>query len=297
MARSIFSIAPTNADLTKFKAWGSTVSAQIAAMMTAVNITTSQMVWASVTPVPTTGTFWSKFEVYTFQSAGDPAQGSFPLFFKFEYGTSTIAGCMAIRLTIAKTCSSTGVLTGVLFGPKVVIEPTGADTVAKTSYISVTGSSFGLCLAVGEANYIGGILLFERAIDSSGTVNGDGLFLSYKPANLSASWDNVFIAYTAGSSNVLGVAEGLFPTPLVLTSGQSLANSGITPYFPGACLTPSGLYWIPRVALGGAMVDCSAGVVISSLLGGGDYIGVGQVGAACDQRKNTYAGMLMRWAV
>ena len=47
--------------------------------------------------------------------------------------------------------------------------------------------------------------------------------------------EQCFIAYAAGSANALTNA-GVFPIPLVLSSGQSLANGTVTPYFPAACL-------------------------------------------------------------
>jgi len=292
MANSIFSIAPIQSTDAEFRAWGSTLSAQIGAMLTRF-VTSNDIDFLTVAKPTATNTFMG-FEVYRFN---DAAQTTHPLFFKFEYGSAlSNASLMSIRLTIAKACDAAGVLSGILFGPTIVSSSSFSNSIAQTSYISSSDSHFAWALCVPLNTTVGGCLIIERAVNSDGSTNGDGLWIAYKLYNLaSVQWGaNVFIAYTAGSSNTL-TGAGIFPTPLILTSGQSLANGTVTPYFPAACLAPNGLYWIPRVALGGALVDCAAGVVVNSLLDGNDYIGVGFVGGMCDQRNNQFAGMLMRW--
>lgn len=291
MANSIFSIAPIQTTDAEFRAWGSALSVQLGAMLTRV-ITSNDIDWLTAAK-PTTVNQMMGFEVYRFN---DAAQATHPLFFKIEYGAGTFAATgMGIRLTIAKACDGSGVLSGILLVPTIINSAASSNGTAQTSYISSSDSHFSWALCVPLTTPMGGALVVERAVNSNGSTNGDGLWVSYKLYNQSSvSWNNVFIAYTAGSANTLSNA-GVFPTPLVLTSGQSLANGTTTPYFPAACLAPNGLYWIPRAALGGALVDCAAGVVVNSLLDGNNYIGVGPVGGSCDQRNNANSGMLMRW--
>lgn len=290
MANSIFSLAPTQATDAEFRAWGSALSTQLGVMLTRV-MTTNDIDWLTVTR-PTTTSQMMGFEVYRFN---DAAQTTHPLFFKIEYGAGAFTTGMCIRLTIAKACDGAGVLSGILFAATMINNATSSNGTAQTSYMSSSGSHFSWALCVPLTTTTGGALVIERAFNSNGSINGDGLWVSYKLYNQSGlQWNNVFIAYTAGSANTLSSA-GVFPTPLVLTSGQSLANGTTTPYFPAACLAPNGLYWIPRAALGGSLVDCAAGVVINSLLDGNNYIGVGSVGGSCDQRNNANSGMLMRW--
>lgn len=291
MANSIFSIAPIQTTDAEFREWGSTLSVQLGAMLTRV-ITSNDINWTTVTK-PTSASQMMGFEVYRFN---DAAQATHPLFFKIEYGAGVSSAVyMGIRLTISKTCDGAGVLSGILFGPTLINSSSSSNNTAQTSYISSSDSHFSwaLCVPLPSAN--GGALVIERAVNSNGSINGDGLWVSHKLYNQSLyTWNNVFIAYAAGSANTLSGA-GVFPTPLVLTSGQTMANGTVTPYFPAACLAPNGLYWIPRAALGGALVDCAAGVVVNSLLDGNNYIGIGAVGGSCDQRNNANSGMLMRW--
>ena len=291
MANNIFSIIPTNTTDAGFRDWGSALSAQLGLMLTRV-VTSNDIDWLTVV-APTTYNQMKGFEVYRFN---DAAQATHPLFFKIEYGAGTSAAiAMGIRLTLAKDCDAAGVLSGILLVPTIINGASTSNSSAQTSYISSSDSHFSWALCVPLSTAIGGALVIERAVNSNGSINGDGLWVSYKLHNQnSLQWNNVFIAYTAGSANTLSNA-GVFPTPLVLTSGQTMANGTVTPYFPAACLAPNGLYWIPRAALGGAMVDCAAGVVVNSLFDGNDYIGVGSVGGSCDQRNNAYSGMLMRW--
>ena len=290
MANSIFSIIPTQTTDAEFRAWGSALSEQLGLMLTRV-ITSNDINWTTVTKPANYNQFMG-FEVYRFN---DAAQATHPVYFKIEYGSGISAAPMlGIRLTIAKNCDAAGVLSGILLAQTSIVS-SASNSTPQTSYISSSGSHFSWALCVQLTANIGGALLVERAINSDGSINGDGLWVAYKLHNQSSyPWNNVFIAYTAGSSNIL-TSAGVFPTPLVLSSGQSLANGTVTPYFPAACLAPNGLYWIPRAALGGSLVDCAAGVVVNSLLDGNNYIGVGTVGGSCDQRNNANSGMLMRW--
>lgn len=288
MANNIFSIIPTNATDADFRAWGSTLSARLGLMLTRV-ITSNDINWTTVTR-PLSANQFMGFEVYRFN---DAAQTTHPVFFKIEYGSGGATTGVGIRLTIAKDCDAAGVLSGILLAATIINSAGTSSGTAQTSYISSSDSHVSWVLCAQFA--IGGSLVIERAVNSNGSINGDGLWVAYKINNQgSTTWNNVFIAYTAGSANTLSGA-GVFPTPLVLTSGQTMANGTVTPYFPAACLAPNGLYWIPRAALGGALVDCAAGVVVNSLLDGNNYIGVGSVGGCCDQRNNANSGMLMRW--
>lgn len=290
MANSIFSIVPVNSTDAEFRAWGSALSAQLETMLTRV-ITSNDINWTTVTRPLSVNQFMG-FEVYRFN---DAAQATHPVYFKIEYGSgSSSATSLGVRLTISKGCDATGVLSGILLAATLISSNGNFSNTAQTSYISGSDSHVSWALCV-QLNSAGGALLIERAVNGDGSINGDGLWVAYKTHNQNTNtWNNVFIAYTAGSSNTLSSA-GVFPTPLALSSGQSLANGTVTPYFPAACLAPNGLYWIPRAALGGSLVDCAAGVVVNSLLDGNNYIGVGIVGGSCDQRNNANSGMLMRW--
>lgn len=291
MANSIFGLTLYFTNDVSFRAFGSGLSAQLSSMLTKVS-TTSDIDWLAVTK-PTTNQYAPTFEVYRFN---DTAQSTHPLFFKFEYGVGGNNDAPALRLTIGKGCDGAGVISDILLPPTAVITNSGYIAGVSNCYISNgNGSSLTLALAPTVSNLGGGGLIIERAYASNGSVDGSALWIAYKATSAaSMTWNQRMVDYVGGALNTLTDA-GLFPTPVVLTSGVSLANGTITPYFPAACFTPSGKYWIPRAALGGALVDCAAGAVINSLLDGFNYIGVGNLGGKSDQRGTNFSGMLMRW--
>ena len=292
MATSIFGLTFDSLDVTKFRAIGLDLSMQLTAMLTKVT-TSVDIDWATV-PMPGGGTFATGMELYRLD---DSLQTTYPLFFKFEYGNSLYSR-LSIRLTIGKSCNTTtGVISGILFPATEILSGQDGSSTPQTCYISNgTGSSLSYALSplLGNA---GGALFIERAYNSNGTLNGDGLVVSYRVRTSSSNvttWVTYMIAYTAATYNTVN-GSGIFPSPLVLGSGQGLANGNVTPYFPAACLSPNGLYWLPRVALGGSKVECAAGTVVNNLLDSNNYIGIGTLGVCSDQRASTESGTLMRW--
>lgn len=286
MATSIFGLTFIMTDDATFRAFGSALSTQLGAMLTRVT-TSNDINWASIAR-PSTGTYAATFEVYRFD---DAAQTTYPIFLKFEYGQASNG--FLCRLTIAKACDGAGALTGIVFPATMIFSNTATNASPQNCYISNgDGHSLALSLFPATSQAMGGTLLIERAINTDGSVDGGSLWVSYLISS-TGSWNNYFCAYTAGTYN--NYNGGVFPAPIVLTSGQSLANGTITPYFPAACLAPNGKYWIPRVALGGALADCATGSVITSLLDGFTYIGLGNGGWKSDQRANAYSSLLMRW--
>lgn len=289
MANSIFGLSFVLSNDTEFRAFGSALSAQLGAMLTRV-VTSSDIDWLTVTR-PANSAYAANFEVYRFN---DAAQATHPLFFKFEYGQDT--NRVYLRLTIAKACDAAGVLSGVILPATVVIQNGTAVAGIQNCYISNgSGSAVSLALCPTSAgSFVGGGLIIERAYASNGSIDGSGLWVAFKQTSVvSTEWNQRMIDYSTGTLN--STISGIFPTPIALTTGVSLANGTVTPYFPAACFTPAGKYWIPRAALGGALVDCAAGAVINNLLDGFNYIGLGNLGGRSDQRGTDFSGMLMRW--
>lgn len=291
MANSIFGIIPNQSTDADFRAWGSTLSAQLSTLLTRVT-TTGDINWTTVTK-PVSASTYQGFEVYRFN---DAAQSTHPIFLKFEYGSGGGgANYPGMRLTIAKNCAADGVLSNIIF-PAAVIFSSASPSISTSSNCYLSSHSSGFALALCPAYLLSAcILLVERAIDSNGVVNGEGLYVGFKSNCGSPSYNNHFyISYSASTLNSV-VNKGIFPVPLDLSSDISLANGTITPYFPAACLNPSGLYWIPRIALGGAKADCALGSVVNNLLDGINYIGLGVAASGTDQRTSANSSLMMRW--
>lgn len=292
MSTSIFGLTFVIHNVNTFRAFGLALSTQLSSMLTKV-ATSVDIDWNTV-PLPTTGQYATNIELYTFS---DSTQSTFPLFFRFEYGI-TGSSYSLLRLSIGKSCNlTTGVLSGILLPATIILENLDQSAVPQTCYISNgDGSSLSYALAPTYID-IGGALLIERAFNTNGTINGDGLYVAFRKKtglNSATAWSSYFIAYTAETYKSV-TTSGIFPLPLVLATGEGLANGNLTPYFPAACLAPNGLYWLPRVALGGSKVECSAGTIVNNLLDNHNYIGIGQLGSNYDQRNSPESSILMRW--
>lgn len=290
MAKSIFGIAPNNANDSDFRAWGSVLSTQLSNMLTRVT-TTGDINWTTVTK-PSGGGTYQGFEVYRFN---DTAQTTHPIFLKFEYGSGSNSTTIGLRLTIGKSCDAAGNIGNILLPATTILTAisSGSGSVFNCYMSNGSGSSLALSITPSNNNSVG-LLLIERAVNSNATINGEGLYVAFKTANYTNNFTSHFISYSATTSNTV-TGKGIFPAPLDLSTDISLANGTTTPYFPAACLNPSGLYWIPRVALGGAKADCALGAVVTNLLDGFDYIGLGSGALGADQRSSQYASLLMRW--
>lgn len=289
MAYTVFGYATACNNDSEFRTAGSIISTQLSNHLLR-EPTTNDINWTTVTR-PVTDNVYAGFEVYRFN---DAAQLTHPIFFKFEYGRISNSYPILIRLTIAKACDAAGVLTDIILpGTVITTYSTSGNATVYNCYISSDERSLALMLTpefIANAN----LFYVERAIDGSGNTLGNGLLVGYK-ANGASSLRANFCAYNLGTINALNPG-GLFPAPLALTNGQSYANGTTTPYFPAACLAPNGLYWIPRIVLGGALVDCQLGNVVTNVLDGQNYMGIGNLGSYADQRNNPYSGMLMRWS-
>lgn len=282
MANSIFGVAMTNATTETFRAWGSTVSAQIGAMLTRV-VQTGDIDWATAI-VPSTSSYAGS-EVFRFN---DALQSTAPLFLKFEYGTGFGATGSALRVTVGKSANGAGSIGGVLLAATTVIKFAGGSSTSNC-YISGGGSWFALSL---DPISQGGIFYIERSVNAGGTPTGDAMVVGWQTA-VSNGQDHRFIDYTNAAAEA--VTGGIIAMPLPLSTDRSIANGTTTPVFPAACVSPAGLYWRPRVILGTARQNAGLGEIINSLLDGNSYLSLGVGSQRADQRGGTFATSMIRW--
>lgn len=287
MTTSIFATILDPNVLLSFVTTGQNLSAALSAVAVRVN-TTGDIDWGTVVAPAGAGSYRG-FEVFRID---DTLHATHPLYLKFEYGASNLANnSYGLRLTVSKAVDGAGVQTGILFGPVEIMLATN-DTTPRNSYASNGGNS-GLALAmVPSASQGGSVFLLERARDSVGNIIGDAFYLGYKTA-MTSQWVNRFYDYALGTYN--NIAGGIGCVPLSLSVDVSLANATITPYFPVACISPGGTYWIPRIVLVGARADCALASVITSLFDTADYMGLGVAGQGYDQRGSAYSSIMMRW--
>jgi len=287
MTTQIFASTLDVNTLASFKATGQALSAALSAVMTRVT-TSGDIDWLTVA-VPNTVNVWRGFEVY---HVDDTLHATHPLYLKVEFGCSTYStNSYGLRLTVSKSVDSAGVQSDIVFGPTEILQ-SGNTNVPVNSY-ATNGANSGLGLAIAPSITQGGsVLLLERARDSVGNIIGDAFYLGYK-SKLTDGWVNRFYDYALGTYN--NIAGGIGCIPIALGADISLANATITPYFPVACISPGGTYWIPRMVLCGARADCALASVITALFDSASYMGLGAAAQQYDQRGSAYSSIMLRW--
>lgn len=287
MTTQIFASTLDPNTLATFKSTGQNICAALDAVMVRVT-TTGDIDWNTVA-APTSIGQYRGFQVYR---VNDSLHSTHPLYLKIEFGTSGLStNSYGLKVTIAKAVDAAGAMTSILFGPTEISTSTFYAT--PTNSYATNGASSGLGLAIVPSSTNGGsVFLLERARDSVGNIIGDAFYLGYK-ATMTGAWVNRFYDYTLGTYN--NIAGGIGCIPLSLAADISLANATITPYFPVACISPGGTFWIPRMVLVGARADCALASVITSLFDSGNYMGLGPAGQNYDQRGSAYSSIMLRW--
>jgi hypothetical protein len=283
MAKAIFGLTLSNATDATFRAWGSALSAQIGAMLTRV-VQTGDINWTTVLAPLANSTFMGS-EVFRFN---DGLQSTAPIFIKIEYGAGAGTTGAGLRFTVGKSADGAGNIGGVLLAATIVVSHVGAGTV-NNCYISAGASWFALSL---DPLTNGGLVMIERSILSGGTPTGDALLVGWQ-WRAGNNQEYRFIDYTAATAE--SVSSGIVAIPIPLSTDRSIANGTTTPVFPAACISPAGVFWRPRVLLGTARQNAGLGEVISSLLDGNTYLGLGVGAQRTDQRGGTFATALIRW--
>lgn len=289
MASLIFGARLSNADTTLFRAWGSALSTALGTVLTRVP-QTGDIDWATAT-VPTAGNFAGS-EVYRLN---DALQATAPLFFKFEYGSSTLAATIpAIRLTIGKGVNGSGTITNVLQSAIVVVSGNNSATAASNCYISNgDGSGFVFSLQPDLPNAVGGFCCVERSRNSSGQATSAAVMLSFQTIT-SQNHTNRFIAYDI-ETTLAADNTGLFACPIALSSDVGVTNGTVAQFFPVACIAPNGATWRSRMLLGAARQNASLGQPAESILYGQNYIGLGSGVQRADQRSGAFATYMIWW--
>ena len=284
MAKSIFGATMSNATTATFRAWGSALSSQIAAMLTRVPQTGDIDFLTATTPVADA---YAGSEVYRFD---DALQATAPLFIKFEYGTGAGATASAIRVTVGKSADGAGTISGVLLAATAVMRFASASSTSNC-YISGGSSWFALSLAPLDAN-AGGIFYIERSVNSGGTPTGVAVLIGWQ-AQQTIGQNHRFIDYVNATAE--SIAGGIIAMPLPLSTDRSIANGTTAPVFPAACISPAGVFWRPRVILGTARQNAGLGEIINGLLDGNSYLSLGVGAQRSDQRGGSFATTLIRW--
>lgn len=170
----------TDAD---FRAWGSGISAQFAAIGLIKTADTGQINWTTVLK-PASSTTMQGYEIWRFN---DALQASKPVFFKIEFGSGGIATAPGLTIQAGTASNGAGALSGSQIGNKVVnLNKSSVPAVGVVMPSYCSGSPSRLILATdsntADATYLK-LIVIERPRTSAGVDTGDGIVTMYSSAN------------------------------------------------------------------------------------------------------------------
>lgn len=240
MANATFTLDSfTNSDAT-FRAWGSAISAQFAAIGYVQTSDTGQINWTTVTdPGASTD---AGYEVWRFN---DSLQGSAPIFFKLYYGTGTTTNGPRLRVEVGTASNGSGTLSGTGSGTvHTVVNLAASGPLGITSALSSDGS--GLCFAHQPETTTTSARCFfsiDRFRNASGVAQSGGFGLTYMASSSStASMVSVDTANAAVDTRTAMPAVLPSLTGSDTTNRSSLLNNELF-FYPTLLLSADGIFY------------------------------------------------------
>jgi hypothetical protein len=162
------------ADDATFRAWGSGIAAQIAAMGLVQTSDTGQINWATVAR-PAVNTI-AGYEIWRFN---DALQATKPVFIRLDYGTYTPVDRPRLITRVATATDGAGTLTGQV-GTQITMVPLSSKSAGNVLPSLCSGSSSRLSLfthvdPAGSGGSYGMMIFVERPKTSAGVNTGDGI--------------------------------------------------------------------------------------------------------------------------
>lgn len=231
MPTAIFTVVPRNNTDAEFRAWGSALAAQFAAMGWVQTADTGQINWTTVLKPAAVNTFMG----YEIWRMNDSLQATAPVFMRVDYGSSSNVLSAALNVTVGTGTNGAGVIDPgnyPLFAPKA----NGNSAVLQNCYIS--GNTNRLALAFSQSN-TGSAFWFsiERSKDAAGQDTGDSLLMSWTD-NGHTGWKQASYQIGVGSQGETGI-HALMPAA---GTGVGATDTAIYPlWFPRGPYLPFGL--------------------------------------------------------
>lgn len=224
----------THTNDAQFRAWGSELSARLAAIGLVQTADTGQINWGSVTrPGASTA---AGYEIWRFN---DSLQGSAPIFLKIEYGTGSSANTPGTWITVGTGSNGSGTITGTST-TRVQCSTNSNATNTVTNYQSYACAVDGLAWVATKFGYVIGKsstgFAICRTCDATGAPTTTG-----------------FVVYTCNVSSALGSPPAVQAIRTAATAVAFAANTaglysfvvhGVTSSVDGAD-TQAYLHWMP----------------------------------------------------
>jgi hypothetical protein len=207
----------TNSSDANFRAWGSYISARLAAVGLVQTADTGQINWVTVLTPAGINTYQG-YEIWRFD---DALQATFPVYIKIQYGEDDAADGPGIRITFGSGSNGTGSLTGNLSTDYDAACP----TVAGACVVVGSGSSGRFCMNGGftAAGGFGMWFGFERSKDQNGDDTSEAVLFCSHPSASNTAGGAVVTAVWSTTLGVLGATETsfgcLFPAGATMAAG------------------------------------------------------------------------------
>ena len=322
MATSVQSSTWTNANDVGFRAWGSAVSAGLAAVGLVKVPVTGAVDWATAVRGATAsaaGVSWA-FEVWRFD---DALQSTHPVFIKIEYGGSNwpiaVDSAPAIWVTVSRGVDASGAPTGIL-APRRACQPYAGDESPPTSrnsiepiFVSSDGSS--ICVSPRVSGSGGSThapaFVVDRSRDNTGTpTSAGGVVLTEGSGQPSSGSTATSIAspaqmhaWTYAGDSWRGDVPAVCPSSINgtwVTASTSLAVGDKAPVFPLVVTVPNHEPWQVLAAVTVLAGDAANGPFTANVLGRiRNYRSIPVGDAHCRWMSGTgalgYTGLCILW--
>lgn len=288
MATNTFSAAPDNTSDATFRAWGSALSAALAAVGMVKTADTGQINWATVVKPAAVNT-QSGYEVWRFN---DALQATAPLYVRIGYGSGSNTLHPSLWFTCGKGSDGAGTITSPLH---IIAQMVLGfiNTSATPWYVcSGDGSLLAIAPAPGLASSANScVALIERSRSAAGAATGSAMAIAFKTqASVNVYMRNY--ALTTGYS--LTSWPAAIPVPNSTSPIGIVGSASKAPLFPAVLTDGQANVWQPRGMLTYSLPDIGALAAVS-VAGWNTYLPLGTAGQYWDSGVAVGYGAMAWW--
>lgn len=220
MATSSASLTPTNGSDASFRAWGSWVSAQLAAFGWVHTADTDQIDWETATK-PTGANEVRGYEMWRMN---DALQATAPVFLKLEYGSSGGWDQPGVFVTVGQGSNGAGALVG-LSSARSHVRSVAAGGTRQDCVASGGPGRFQIAMfvaGVNQSSFYAWWLSVERTKNASGADTPEGVLIASATAG-GTNAQQQFLQSGGGAAPLEASLGVLVPTVGTGSSGQAIA--------------------------------------------------------------------------
>jgi hypothetical protein len=242
MATATSSFLPDASTDANFRAWGSWISTELAAMGWVQTADTGQINWTTVTH-PTVANTVQGYEVWRM---ADTLQATAPVFLKIEYGSGNLAAVPGLWATVGTASNGAGTLTGATTTRTQFGNGINSTAASLPCYISGDTSRVHLAMFANGTAVLGNtihgqMMSIERSHDTTGADTNTAATIVLCACNNGATWiTRQQTLPTTGGGGAPTMESGTLAASTTNTSAIYGTSTGVSSIFPflGQLLNP-----------------------------------------------------------